>query len=675
MTMKQRILYLVLLFALVTLYSCSKSEVIPNEQPDVQPYAQNELLVKFTPDVVAMLEKAQATRSGAVTRSGSLSVDQVLEIIGTAQVERIFPVDSGREELTRQSGLHRWYRVSFEGEYSVEEVAKRFAALGEVQSVDFNRNVKRAYNHKAIPLSKSELERAESQRTRSTMSDPLLNKQWYLVNDGTMFTEGEVIKSVKDADVQCETAWNMTTGNESVIVAVLDEGIFIEHPDLQGAIWQNEDEIYRSENDNDNNGYAGDAHGYNFAKKTGVITWDNIYDSGHGSHVAGVIAAENNNGIGISSVAGGNGSRAGVKIMVCQIFSGSMATDAIGVARAIKYAADNGAVVLQCSWGYVSGAANSFDWGAPGFASQEEWEAGTPLEKDALDYFTHNAGSPNGPIEGGIAVFAAGNENAAMAGYPGACDEYISVAATAADFTPAVYTNYGPGTSISAPGGDQDYYYEYVDEDGGYGAEGCILSALPYHISESGYGYMEGTSMACPNVSGVVALGISYAADIRRHFKAEELRELLLQTATPFDKYLSGKKVYRRYVIDIGPQQPMSINMSDYRGKMGSGQVNATAFLNAIAGAGTQMLFPNIYVAVNGSQQVAPSIYFVGGESLSYDVTISDQSIATCEKQGSKLIFKGLKQGATKATIKASNGQTQEFNITVRSSANGNGWL
>ncbi len=675
MTMKQKLIYFALLFALVSLGSCSVSEVEPQTQPEEQPYAQNELLVKFTPEVVSLLEKAQATRSGVVTRSGEYSVDQVLEIIGTAQIERIFPVDNAREDVTRNSGLHRWYRVAFEGKYSVEEVAKRFAALGEVQSVDFNRKVKRAYNHKAIPLSKSDLERAESQRTRAAMSDPLLSKQWYLINDGTMFTEGEIIKSVKDADVQCEAAWKLSTGNESVVVAVLDEGIFIEHPDLQSAIWNNEDEIYRSDKDNDNNGYVGDAHGYNFAKKSGVITWDNIYDSGHGSHVAGVIAADNNNGIGMSSIAGGNGSRAGVKIMVCQIFSGNVGTDAIGVARAIKYAADNGAVVLQCSWGYVSGAANSFDWGAPGFATQEEWEAGTPLEKDALDYFTHNAGSPNGPIDGGIAVFAAGNENAAMAGYPGACDEYISVAATAADFTPAVYTNYGPGTSISAPGGDQDYYYEYISEDNEYGAEGCILSALPYHVSESGYGYMEGTSMACPNVSAVVALGISYATDLRRHFKAEELRELLLQTAIPFDQYLTGKKVYRRYVIDIGPQQPMSINMSDYRGKMGSGQVNAAGFLNAIAGAGTQMRFPNIYVGVNGSQQVAPSIYFVSGESLTYQVSIADSTIATCEMQGSKLIFKGLKQGATKATIKASNGETHEFNITVRSTANGNGWL
>jgi subtilisin family serine protease len=176
-------------------------------------------------------------------------------------------------------------------------------------------------------------------------------------------------------------------------------------------MWVNEGETLRSREDADGNGYCGDVYGYNFVQNTGVIATDSAYDTGHGTHVAGVIAAENNNGIGISSVAGGTPDNPGVKIMSCQIFAGMYAGSLIDEVRAIKYAADNGAVVLQCSWGYISGAANPYEWG-PQFSTDEQWTQSNMLEKKALDYFVHHAGSPDGVVEGGIAVFAAGNEYA-----------------------------------------------------------------------------------------------------------------------------------------------------------------------------------------------------------------------------------------------------------------------
>lgn len=221
-------------------------------------------------------------------------------------------------------------------------------------------------------------------------NDELLPMQWHLINRGNLFGD----KSIVDADVQCEEAWKSSTGDKSIIVAVLDEGVMVEHPDLKNSMWVNEGEVYRSKQDNDGNGYKGDVYGYNFVFETGVISWDDINDTGHGTHVAGVIAAQNNNGIGISSIAGGNADIPGVKIMSCQIFSGNTVSNSLATVRAIKYAADNGAVILQCSWGYVSGSANSYEWGAPGFKDEEEWATNAPLEKDALDYFLHNAGRP-----------------------------------------------------------------------------------------------------------------------------------------------------------------------------------------------------------------------------------------------------------------------------------------
>lgn len=674
--MKMKIyIYSILATLLLLVTSCVKSDDLSSESVVEKPFAESELLVKFTPEVADMIAEMAVTTRGAVTRCGVPTVDEVLEVVGAYDLERLFPIDERTEEATRQSGLHQWYIVRFSGDYKAEQVALQMQRLGEVQKIDFNRTIKRAYTGKATPLSRKQMERLTRSTRASAVNDPLLGMQWNLINNGDMFTKGDKVKSVKDADVQIEGAWTRSMGDESVIVAVLDEGVFVDHPDLKNNLWINEDEINRSREDNDNNGYAGDYYGYNFAEDQGLITWDELNDSGHGSHVAGLIAAQNNNGVGISSIAGGNGDIPGVKLMVCQIFSGYLGSNSITVARAIKYAADNGAVVLQCSWGYVSGSANELDWGEPGFATQEQWEEGAPLEKDALDYFTHNAGSANDAIEGGIAVFASGNEDAPQAGFPGASEDYVSVAATAADFTPAVYTNYGPGTTISAPGGDQDYYYEYVDDEHNYGEIGCVLSTLPYHISETGYGFMEGTSMSTPHVSAIVALGISYATQLRRHVTEKELRELLVSTATSIEPYLVGDKSYYRYVADIGLVQPMKRNLSMYKGKMGAGQVNAAAFLAAIEGAGIEMRFPNLYIAEGGSSATYPARYFVGGESLTYSVSIADQSIATCSISDGKAVFQGVKSGTTTATITASNGVEHKFNITVRKGAAGSGWL
>ncbi len=656
-------------------------------------HAAGEVLVKFTPEVAQLLEEAGVVRS-SVTRSGVSSVDELLDLVGGFEISRVFPRDERHEERTVRDGLHLWYIVRYGNEFSVEEVSRRFSQLGEVQKVDINRTVKRANTRKAIPLAKEDMPQA----TRSTRAseypfdDELYSQQWNLENDGSMFHGTDLthevdhesgdkntkkIKSVAGADVQVVEAWKKSKGDKSVIVAVLDEGIDVEHLDLADNIWVNEAEKDGNLNeDKDKNGYKGDKNGYNFVKDTGKITWNSYYDSGHGTHVAGTIAAVNNNGRGVSSIAGGDGSKdSGVKIMVCQIFSGNVSTGLYNVVRAMKYAADNGAVVLQCSWGYVSGAANQYEWGEAGFATEEEWIAGSPIEKEALDYFIHNAGSPNGVVEGGIAVFAAGNEYAPKAGFPGAADYCISVAATAADFTPAVYTNYGPGTTISAPGGDQDYYYDYRrDESKKRGEAGCILSTLPDHISSSGYGYFEGTSMACPHVSAVVALGLSYATKLRKHFKAKEIREMLYaaENVTPIDSYMKGYKYFCRYVADIGDIQPNQLELAPFKGQMGTGQVNASKFLAAIEGSGVAMHFPNVLVKVGDVVAYAPAMYFVEGEKWTYEVKIADTSVATYKVSDGKVIFSGLKSGATTASIKASNGEEHSFNITVRKS---NGWL
>ncbi len=161
-------------------------------------------------------------------------MDEVLDLIGGYEIERIFPVDARTEERTREAGLNLWYVVRFNKEYSVEEVIARLSQLGEVQYANPNRKIQRAYSseRKATPLTRRRSKCSSAARPARVpeppFSDPLLPMQWNLVNDGTMFTGTEACpqaKSIAGADVRCQEAWSASTGDPSIIVAVLDEGV------------------------------------------------------------------------------------------------------------------------------------------------------------------------------------------------------------------------------------------------------------------------------------------------------------------------------------------------------------------------------------------------------------------------------------------------------------------
>ena len=695
--MKKNFLYTAL-FALM-LASCSEQEVI--EQPstptggtEVQLPADvtsGELLIKFDPAMTEILDQALtvATRSGgAMTRSGIPSTDEVLDILGTYHFERIFPVDTKNEERTRTSGLHLWYRVKFDENTDLKEAAGRLAKLGEVAKVQANSHIQRAYRVDGYRsyVSESALRQKAATRTvttGSTFSDPGLAYQWHYNNSGNNpFDNQNVLKngSRPGCDVGCMEAWKKCTGDPSIIVAVLDEGVMYTHPDLKGNMWINEKEELYADKDADGNGYKDDKYGYNFVSNSGIISWMDAVDTGHGTHVAGTIAAMNNNGEGVCGIAGGDGSKnSGVKIMSCQVFAGEAGVTFDAEARAIKYAADNGAVILQCSWGYNSSLANLIEGYTPGPGSEEEWEKLYPLEKDALDYFINNAGSPNGVIDGGLAIFASGNEYAGMAAFPAAYSKCISVSAVAADFTPASYSNYGKEVTISAPGGDTEYYNPVGQDDPEGWEEGIHSGSILSTWIQNGnatYGFMDGTSMACPHVSGVAALGLSYAVKQRRHFKASEFVELLKSSTKPLDSwYNTGEvKAYYRNHISSGASATR-VELSKYVGKMGAGLLDAGMLLNNIEGNGSDMVVPNMYVAEGAASTLNLACYFVNGENLTYTCTSGDTTVASVSVNGTFMTVSGVKTGATRITVKVSNGSEQSITVTVRKKANDNGWM
>ena len=695
--MKKKFLYTAL-FAMI-LASCSEQELI--EQPstpvggtEVQLPADvtsGELLIKFDPQMTEILDRTLkvATRSGgAATRSGIPSTDEVLDILGAYHFERIFPVDVKNEERTRSAGLHLWYRVKFDENTDLKEAASRLAKLGEISKVQANGHIKRAYNTKGYRsyISEAALQQKSAIRAVTAsgrFSDPGLPYQWHYINSGTNeFDNKNGLNNGSEAgcDVGCTEAWKKCTGDPAIIVAVLDEGVMHSHPDLRDNMWMNEGEELYADTDKDGNGYKDDKYGYNFVSDTGIISWMEAEDSGHGTHVAGTIAAVNGNGEGVCGIAGGDGrENSGVKIMSCQVFSGINGVTLDAEAKAIKYAADNGAVILQCSWGYNSSLANMIEGYSPGPGSEEEWENMYPLEKEALDYFINNAGSPNGVIDGGLAIFAAGNEYAGMAAFPAAYSKCISVSAVAADFTPASYSNYGKEVTISAPGGDTEYYNKVGQDDPESWSEGIYSGSILSTWIQNGtatYGFMDGTSMACPHVSGVAALGLSYAYQQRRHFKASEFIELLKASVKPLDSWYGNGKVkkYYRNHLSVGASLTQ-INLSKYIGKMGAGLVDAGLLLDNIEGKGSDMVVPNVYVAEGAESTLNLAYYYVGGENLTYICTSSDTSVATVTVEGTLMKVSGLKTGATRILVKVSNGNEQTITVTVRNNAKDNGWM
>lgn len=401
-------------------------------------------------------ELAAELDSGTLqTRSGELN--SVLGIIGAVSAERLYPDAGEWEPRHREAGLHRWFRIKYDPE--ALPATKAAGKLSDIPGV---------------------LHAGPQRRIRSTayFNDPMSGSQW------------SISESAYGINVQ--PVWDTyTAGRPEVIVAVIDGGVQLDHPDLAASCIPAGSDGSRS--------FISGHSGYR------------IPADDHGTHVAGIIGAVSNNNLGVSGIAGGYDGKGGIRILSCPILMADPNDPEKTIGgdenAALVWAADHGAVIANNSWGYV-------------YDTEEEAMAGdADLFAPAVNYFVKYAGcDKNGkqradsPMRGGLVVFAAGNESFKM-GWPAALEQVVAVGSTGQDGKRAYYTNYGNWVDICAPGGDMK---------SGQG----ILST----ISNNSYKSLQGTSMACPHVSGVAALLVSHYGG--PGFTCERLRERLIKGAS-----------------------------------------------------------------------------------------------------------------------------------------------
>ena len=584
------------------------------------------LLLFLEEETVARIEKGEieAVKSEIFIDSNVLSFKPAL-------------VTPKNESLARELGLHRWYTVEFDKSIPVRKFAKEVAPSKHVSAIEFNTMVSLASDFKARPMGDMAATRALG--PMSSFNDPYAKYQWNLHNSG----DEAIAKTAREgADVGVLDAWNLCTGSPDVVVAVIDGPVQYTHPDLAASMWINEAELNGAEGvDDDGNKYVDDIYGYNFNSagySAGKISWATEGESGHGTHVAGVIAAVNNNGVGISSIAGGSGSGDGVRLMGCQVFDGTYAASDRDMSNAFIYAADNGACIAQCSYAYDPSS----------FANDNAYINATSIEYNAIKYFIHPDNCNHSAIGQNLAIFASGNETYSNAGYPGALPICVSVTAYGPDYLPTGYTNYGRGCNIAAPGGD----YSIGAQNSSNASQ--ILSTCIKEVAGDDYVWMEGTSMACPHVSGVAALGISYAAKIGKKFEGDDYRNILLTAVNDINSLmLEGTKPYNG-VAD-------AVVLKNYHKRMGTGALDAWRLFMLIEGT------PSVQVTAGERCSVDLKEYFGGAATdITYrGIEVSDEAREALGIKGDPKMDKGLlvircdKCGSAKIKISAIAGGGQ----------------
>lgn len=448
-------------------YRVARGQRPPVDLSRVKPQAiePGKILIKIKENYSNQLrDEPIVAEKSAYVKTGIESLDALNRMYGAKSYTPLYEglynqwdkSHSPHRQRHKAWGFHLWFEIELESDTDIIAAVKQFAQLGEIEVAE------PVYRKQLIGSTNTEDFHVHPANKSGTWTpnDPQLNNQWHYHNTGQQ-------NGTLGADISMLQAWDIEAGHPDVVVSIQDDGIQLDHPDLAANIWS--------------------GVGFNFVNNNATIVGGN-----HGTHVAGTVAAVSHNGVGVAGVAGGSGTGDGVRLMSSQVFTSNSSG---GFHLAPVHAADNGAAISQNSWGYTQ----------VGNYNQSVL--------DAIDYFNLNGGGD--VLNGGITIYAAGNDNATGDWYPGVYPGAFAVAATNNQDVKAWYSNYGPWIDVSAPGGETNQ----VNARG-------VLSTL----TGSSYGYYQGTSMACPHVSGVAALVISYAYRNGLVLENDELAEILKTT-------------------------------------------------------------------------------------------------------------------------------------------------
>lgn len=465
-------------------------------------YVEGKVRVKLQPEMAERMSKAllptgASRMKAAYVKTGMSLMDRVGQQVKAVKMTRVFPYAGKDEARHKQAGLDLWYDITYTSTNmspaSVRNLYKTVPGVSYAQRV-VNYSLDCGHPSTFIPVSADDIARAQKAAATMPFNAPLLPDQWHYHNDGSL------PGSMAGADINVFPAWEQgNTGAKDVVVAIIDGGFQIDHPDLKDNLWVNQAELNGQPGvDDDGDGFVDDVYGYNF-----VINSSNLTSHNHGTHVAG-----------------GYDGTGGVKMMVCQVYDSNAGESAdANFAGALVYAADRGASIAQCSWG----------------SAEADYEDQSISE--AVRYFTQYGGGER--MNGGLCIFASGNTSSEGKFFPGCMPEVVAVGATTPMGTIATYTSHGTWVDVAAPGGYSEAGEKYE-----------VLSTLP----NSSYGYMEGTSMACPHVSGVAALILSKYGN--KNFSNETLRTLLTTSVNRI--YFESQDV-----------------ANEFEGKCGSGVIDA----------------------------------------------------------------------------------------------------